>query len=101
MIIELIASTIFILSLGGILYISYKKIPVLTTLPKNGNIGFEEHKIVLGLEKKIKKFYEFFEKQIWMHKFLSWIKCIILKIEVKIDHSLHNLRKKAQEKKKK
>jgi hypothetical protein len=98
--IELIVSIIFIISLGGILYISYKKIPVLTTLPQNGNIGLKEHKIVSNILTKIRKFYSFFEKQIWLHKFLSWIKCLIMKVEVEIDHLLHDLRKKSQEKKK-
>ena len=101
MITELIVLTIFILSLGGILFIFYRKIPILTTLPQNGNIGFKEHKIVSHISVKIKKFFDFFEKQIWLHKFLSWVKCLILKIEVQIDHLLHNLRKKAQEKNKK
>ena len=99
--IKLIIFIIFISSISGILYIFYKKIPVLTTLPKNGNIGFKEHKIILKAEGKIKKFYDIFEKQIWLHKFLSWIKCLILKIEVKIDYLLHSLRKNQQSKKKK
>ena len=101
MITELIVLTIFILSLGGILYISYRKIPVLTTLPQNGNIDFRNLKIISKIENKIKNIFLIFEKQIWLHKFLSWVKCLILKIEVKIDHLLHNIRKKAQEKKKK
>jgi len=96
---ELIIFIIFILSLGGVLFISYRKFSVLTALPKNGNIGLRNYKIISKLENKIKKIFLAFEKQIWLHKFLSWIKCLILKIEVRIDHLLHNIRKKAQEKK--
>jgi len=36
------------------------------------------------------------EKQIFLHKLLSWIKCLTIKIEVKVDNWLHSIRKKAQ-----
>jgi len=98
--VELIALTIFILALGGILFIFYRKIPSLVTLPQNGKLNFKNYKIISHIESKIKRVFLVFEKQIWLHKFLSLVKCIILKIEVKIDHLLHNIRKKAQEKKK-
>jgi len=97
---EIIFLTIFILSLGGILFIFYKKTPVLITLSKNAGTGFKNYKIISHIENKIKKVFLVFEKQIWLHKFLSLVKCMILKVEVKIDHLLHNIRKKAQEKKK-
>jgi len=95
---ELIALTILILSLGGVLFILYKKIPGLITLPQNGKIDFRNNRHFSKVEEKIKSVFLVFEKQILLHKFLSWVKCIILKIEVKIDHLLHNIRKKAQEK---
>jgi len=98
---ELIALIIFILSLGGILFISYKKIPVLNTLPQNGNTGFKSQEIVLRVENKIKNFFSIFEKHKLLHKFLFSVKCIVSRTETQIDHWLRNLRKKAQEKNKK
>ena len=37
------------------------------------------------------------EKQIFMHKFLSWTKVMTLKIETRIDALLQKIRKKAQQ----
>ena len=93
---EIIFFIIFIFSLGGILFIVAKKIPVLRTLPQNGNAGIRDHHIILNIENRIKGIMLAFEKQIFLHKFLSWMKIMILKIETKIDHSLHNIRRKAQ-----
>lgn len=96
---ELIFSIIFIVSLAGIFFILVKKIPVLNTLPKNGNAGIREHHYIQNIENKIKEFFTTLEKQIFLHKALSWTKCQIIKAEVKIDKLLHKIRKKAQEKK--
>ena len=75
-----------------------KKTPALTSLPKNGHHGIKKHKIILNIEKKIKDtHFNLFEKQLWLHKFLSWAKVWILKIETEIDHLLSGLRKKAQQ----
>jgi hypothetical protein len=94
--IELILFIIFILSLAGVIFIVYKKIPAVSTLPKNGSAGIREHHIISGIEKKVKDILVAFDKQIWLHKILSWIKIITLKLEVKIDHLLHGIRKNAQ-----
>jgi hypothetical protein len=94
---ELIFSIIFIVSFGGVLFILARKIPVLMTLSQNGNTGFRKHHIVLDIENRIKSIFIYFEKQIFLHKFLSWVKCRILKIECGIDNKLHNIRRKAQE----
>lgn len=94
--IELIVLIIFICSLGGALFILIKKIPVLNDLPQNGSIGFKKHPIVSDIENKIKEFFIYFEKQIFLHKFLSWVKVITLKVETKIDSLLHSIRRKAQ-----
>jgi len=97
MIIESIVFIIFICSLGAILLILIRKIPVLNTLPQNGNAGIRSHKIISNVENKIKKVLVFFEKQIFMHKLLSWVKVMTLKIETKVDAGLHKIRKKAQQ----
>jgi hypothetical protein len=99
--IEFIIFIIFIISLGGVLFILARKIPVLTSLPQNGTTGIRKHRIILNTENKIKDFLVFFEKQIFLHKFLSWVKVMTLRIETRIDHSLHKIRKKAQQKGKK
>lgn len=97
MIIESIVLAIFVVSFGGILLILVRKMPVLNELPQNGSSGIKEHKIILGIENKIKEVLISFEKQIFFHKFLSWVKVMTLKIETRVDHLLHKIRKKAQE----
>jgi hypothetical protein len=94
---ELIISIILVLSLGGLLFILAKKIPVLVTLSQNGTTGFRRHQFILGIENRIKETLVYFEKQILLHKFLSWVKCMTLKVETKVDHLLHSIRRKAQE----
>lgn len=93
---QLIAFIVFIFSLAGIAFILARKIPVLNTLPQNGTTGLAETHIVLGLQNRVKAFVLTIEKQLFLHKFLSWIKVMTLKIEVRIDHMLHGIRKKAQ-----
>lgn len=99
--IELIALIIFILSFGGILLILVRKMPILVNLPQNGTTGIKEHRIFLTIEEKIKNIILYFEKQILLHKVLSFAKVFVLKIETKIDHLLHSLRKKVKEQKEK
>jgi len=94
---ELIFLIIFIVSFGGVLLILARKITVLVTLPQNGRTGIKKHQIILDVENKIKEAFIYFEKQILLHKLLSWVKCMTLKAEVKIDHLLHSIRKKAQQ----
>jgi fructose-specific phosphotransferase system component IIB len=94
--IELIFLIIFIISLGGIILISLRKMPVLVKLPQNGKIGIREHHVVSNIENRIKNIFVYFEKQIFLHKFLSWVKIMTLKTENKIDTHLHRIRKKAQ-----
>ena len=96
-----IALIIFIISLGGIVFIIARKVPALVLLPQNGKIGLRNHKFILNIEEKIKNILLSFEKQIILHKILSWLKCLVLKIETQIDHLLHGIRKKAKEKKEK
>lgn len=97
---ELIIFIIFVISFGGVAFILARKVPVLVDLPRNGKTGFKKHRLILDAEEKIKNIFVSFEKQIYLHKALSWLKCQILKLETQIDHSLHNIRKKAQQTKK-
>ena len=97
MIIESIALAVFVFSFGGILFILIRKIPVLNELPQNGSAGFEKHQFILDIENKIKEALISFEKQIFLHKFLSWVKVMTLKVETKIDYLLHKIRRKAQQ----
>jgi hypothetical protein len=97
MLIETIVLIIFVCSLGGVLFILARKTPVLNSLPRNGSTGIRKHQIILNAENKIKSIFVFFEKQIFWHKFLSWVKVMTLKIETRIDVLLHKIRKKAQQ----
>ena len=97
MLIESIVLIILVCSFGGILLIFVRKIPVLNSLPQNGNAGIRNHHFILNAENKIKGFFVYFEKQIFLHKFLSWVKVMTMKIETRIDVVLHKIRKKAQQ----
>ena len=97
MIIELIATIIFVLSFGGIVFILVKKVPTLNTLPQNGTTGIKKHHYILEFENKIKDILISFEKQVLLHKILSWVKVITLKVEIKVDKLLHGIRRKAQQ----
>jgi len=94
--IELIFLFIFIISFGGILFILARKIPTLIELPENGSHGLSKGKYIIKAEDKIKDICSFFSMQKIMHKFLSWVKIMTLKIETKIDSHLHRIRKKVQ-----
>ena len=66
--IQLISFIIFIISFGTLLFLIYRKIPMLITLPKNGHHGFKKPKTLKILEKKIKDMhFDFFEKQMFLH----------------------------------
>ncbi|MDO8486180.1 MAG: hypothetical protein Q7S77_00575, partial [Candidatus Staskawiczbacteria bacterium] len=96
--IQLIALIIFLVSTLGIIFILFKKSPELVKLPQNGSSGIKKHKIISDIEDKIRHHhFHLFEKQMLLHKFLSWIKVMTLKTEVKIDVLLHGIRKKAQQ----
>ena len=97
MIIESIISAILVCSFGGILLILVRKFPILNSLPQNGTAGIRDHHVVLKIETRIKDVLVIFKKQIFLHKFLSWVKVMTLKIETKIDSSLHKIRKNAQQ----
>ena len=94
---ESVILVIFIFSFAGVLFILVRKFPVLNSLPQNGTVGIKKHKIISDIETKIKDVFIYFEKQIFFHKFLSFVKVLTLKIEIRVDNLLHKIRKKAQE----
>lgn len=95
--VQLIATIIFLGSVLGMVFILYKKIPDLVQLSQNGNTGIFKNSIVYNIKNKVENIYTIFKKQIILHKFLSWVKVMTLKAEIKIDTLLHRIRKKAQQ----
>lgn len=94
---ELIFFIIFILSFGGVVFILARKMPVLNALPYNGTTGIRKHQVISNVESRIKEIAVYFQKQIFLHKLLSFVKVMTLRIETRVDHSLHKIRKKAQQ----
>ena len=94
MVIESIVLIILVLSLGGAIFVLARKIPALNLLPYNGSHEIKKHHIILDIENKIKDIFVSFEKQIFLHKLLSWVKIMVLKVETKIDSLLHRIRQK-------
>ncbi len=97
MIIASVIFSIFVISLGGLIFILARKISVLVVLPQDGSVKGYKGKFMLAVESKAKEFFIFFEKQIFLHKFLLWIKIMVVKVETKIDQLLHKVRRRAQE----
>jgi len=97
MIIESIIFAIFVCSFGGILLILAKKIHALNALPQNGSAGIRKHHLILNIENRVKEIAIAFEKQVFFHKLLSWVKVITLKVETRVDVMLQRIRKKSQE----
>lgn len=97
MFLESVFLIIFVCSFGGVLLILIRKMPALAELPKNGSTGFKQHHAVSVVENKIKGIVVFFEKQILLHKLLSWLRRIVIKMEAQIDRLLRGIRKKAQQ----
>ena len=88
---ELIALIILILSLGGIILVLVKKIPVLTQMPEVQE-GIQKENIISVLRKKIKSISP---DKIILLKTLSKTRVFVLKIEKYIDNWLQKMRKKA------
>ena len=96
--IELIVLIIFLLSLGGIIFIMYKKLPILLQMPETQE-GFQKEKFSKKFQERIKGFISF-DKLIVL-RFLSKVRVYVLKIEKYIDSYLQrtrrNIIKKQQE----
>jgi hypothetical protein len=99
MIIESIIVAIFICSFAGVVLMIARKVPKLSTLPKNGTTGIEKYRFFMHAEGKAKSFLAFFSEGIFLHKILSWTKCRVIKTETLIDGMLSKMRKKAKDKK--
>ncbi len=96
--IQFIIFIIFLISLAGIAFIVGKRLPELAKLPQNGHHGFRKPRLVAKVQAKIQHHhFRLFEKQMLLHKILSFVKVLTLKLETKVDHLLHGIRKKAQE----
>lgn len=95
--VESIAIIIFLVSLLGIALVLFFKAPTVITLPKDSISDIKRSKIVSGAENRIRKVTSLFSDRIVLHKFLSWAKCRVIKIETWIDEMLHGIRKKAKE----
>jgi len=93
---ELIVTIILILSILGIVFISFRKMSDLVKLPQNDQGAFFGGVATSKIQNKIDAIFLVFRRQIFLHKFLSWVKVMTMKIEVKIDNLLHGIRKKAQ-----
>ena len=95
---QLIAFVIFVVSLGVVFFIIFKKIPALAVLPKNGHHGFKKPKFISSIEKKLKdQHFYVFKKQVVLHKILSKVRIWVMKIERTVGDLLHGIRKKTQE----
>ncbi len=96
--VELIAFIILILSIAGIIVILFRKVPTLASLPQNGSVGLKKPQVIVRVQKRIQDtHFHFFEKQMLLHKILSFVKIWTLKIEIRIDALLHRIRKNAQQ----
>ena len=96
--VQFIVFIIFIVSVIVLGAIVYKKLPILVGLPQNGHHGLKKPEFIANLEKDIKKHhFHFFEKQMFLHHLLSKTRIFVLKAESKIDHTLQDIRKNAQE----
>jgi len=93
---NLIILIVFLFSLIGIIYIIYKKIPLLKTLPEKKDNKINWKTIYLNF--KNSSFFKkiIFNLDIFLQKFLSRIKILVLKIENKISYWLQKLRKRIQ-----
>ena len=84
--IQIIFLLIFVVSLLVVISILYKKMPVLAELPQNGDHGIKKPEFIVRIEKQIiEKHFHFFKKQMILHKLLSKLRIITLKVEKRID----------------
>ena len=69
---------------------------VISNLSKNGKTGFKKYQFIINIENKAKEVLEYFDHISFIHKIVSLIKILVLRMEVKIDNLLHNIRKEAK-----
>lgn len=90
---EIIFSTLLFISLSGIGYILFKKIPALVELPE---INLPKLSIVSGVKKVVKKIpgSEKFDYELYLQKMLSKVRVLTIKTENKTGSWLEGLRKR-------
>lgn len=93
---QLISFVILVISLSGIALMLNRKIPALMNLPVNGKTSFKKYAFVEKFGHKTKEILEYFDHIAFIHKIVSLIKILVLKIEVKVDTILHSLRREAK-----
>lgn len=95
--IELIALIILLISSFGILFIVFRKIPILLTLPE---VGVEKENLISKFKKIISKFNPFknFSLAIFLEKNLRRIRIFFLKTDNQISSWLKKIKEKYQKK---
>ena len=96
MIVESIILSIFVVSLGIVMLMLIHKLPAVFSLPQNGQPKIQDHKIFFHLKERAKNVLLAFEKQVFLHKALSWVKIMTIRLETKIDRLLHKIRRRNQ-----
>lgn len=100
MIIEIISTTILIISLAGLLLILLRKIPYLTELPEVAAVSNKE-KLLTRFKNKIKNLpiFKSFSFEIFLQKIISKFRILTLKTERKTSSWLQRLRERTKRKK--
>ncbi|MEK7124157.1 MAG: hypothetical protein AAB877_00520 [Patescibacteria group bacterium] len=100
--IQLIAFIIFLVSIGIVIFILYKKFPILNELPHDGHHGIKKPKFVSDIEHSIKENYRhFFKNRAILHKPFSKLWILTLKFERMVHDALTDIRKRTQKPQKK
>jgi len=96
----LIASIVFLFSLGGAGAIAYRKLPLLIDLPDVAEEG-KKDEIILAVKNRVQNmsFIKNFSYEIFLQKILSKFRVLTLKTENKTSNWLQELREKRKKKK--
>src|SRR3989344_7123677 len=97
--VNLVAFTIFFISLFGIGFILIQKIPRLTDLPKE--VKEPKQELFFRLKNKVRSFgpIKSFSPELFLHKLLSKTRILTLKIEHKVSAWQAQLRERLKRKK--
>ncbi len=99
----IVSKIIFILSLAGLLFIVFRKLPKLSQLPERGpyTSRFSLKSTIFGFKGNIRQFIasDFFQNTILgnLEKSLRKIKILILKIDNRVDKIIRRLKRRAEE----
>ncbi len=97
---NLISIIVLLIGLSGVLYILYRKLPVLLTLSEDAAVQ-GENKFLTALKEKAKNNNPFkdFSYNAFLQKMVSRVRILILKTDNKTFKLLQHLKKNGQEKK--